>query len=384
LGFSAMVQPLSSIPMFDSPKEEIPCCGSAQAPPAGKDERPGYKICRYVRDFVDSGAGPVPRVASKLDFKDKLGAVMVRLGIMRDSYRISPGLYCAGNPGRESPVLVSANYKLSFDSLRRELSGLDVWILVLDTRGINVWCAAAHKTFGTEELGRVIEVSALAKVISHRRLVVPQAGAPGIDAPALKKTRGFEVLWGPLRARDLPGFLAASCKAEPAMRKLTFTLPERLTLVPVELAMTLKPALLVLVAMFFISGIGPELFSLGQAWSRWLLFSRIFLAGLLAGAVLVPAFLPWLPFRSFYLKGVVVALPVAVAVLFRGNFGFSLEMAALVLICLAASSYMAMNFTGATPYASPSGVEWEMRRAIPLQGGLVLTALVLWVVHPFL
>ncbi|MDT8334304.1 MAG: mercury methylation corrinoid protein HgcA [Desulfurivibrionaceae bacterium] len=379
-----MVKPLSPFPMLDSRPEEIPCCGPASSPPAGKDERPGYKICRYVRDFVQTGAGPVPRVSAELEFHDKLGAGMVRLGIGRDEYRIPPGLYCAGNPDRESPVLVSANYKLSFDYLRRELRGQDVWILVLDTRGINVWCAAAHKTFGTEELARVIEASGLSRVVSHRRLVVPQLGAAGVAAPALKKASGFEVVWGPLRARDLPGFLAASCKAEPAMRKLTFTMTERMTLAPVELAMVLKPALLIMVAMFFVSGFGPELFSFGRAWSRWLLFSRAFLAGLLSGAVLVPALLPWLPFRPFYLKGIVAALPVAGAVLLGSNAVSPVEMAAQAFICLAVSSYMAMNFTGATPYASPSGVEWEMRRAIPLQGVLVLTALGLWLVRPFL
>ena len=56
----------------------------------------------------------------------------------------------------ESPVLVSANYKLSFDCLRSELTGFNAWMLVLDTRGVNVWCSAGKGTFGTNEIvGRV-------------------------------------------------------------------------------------------------------------------------------------------------------------------------------------------------------------------------------------
>jgi hypothetical protein len=379
-----MVKNPSPIPIYQPRQDEVPCCGSAPAPPAGKNERPGYNICRYVRDFVDTPAGPVPRVSTELGLLDKVGAVAVRMGIMRDGYRVSPGLYCAGNPDRESPVLVTANYKLSFDSLRRELAGRDVWILVLDTRGINVWCASAHKTFGTGELLRVLEAGHLEKVVSHRRLVVPQLGASGIDGQAVKQASGFEVVWGPLRTGDLPRFLAASCKDVPGMRKLTFTMAERLVLAPVELVMALKPTLLILVAMFFVSGLGPGLFSLDQAWPRWLLFTQAFLAGLLAGAVLVPTLLPWLPFRAFYLKGIFVALPVAGAIFLGNKTVFSLEMMALGLLCLAVSSYTAMNFTGATPYASPSGVEREMRRAIPIQTGLILTALVLWVAQPFL
>ena len=68
------------------------------------------------------------------------------------AYTVEPGLYSVGNPGNDSPVLVSANYKLTFDVLRRNLAGLNCWLLILDTKGINVWCAAGKGTFGTDEL----------------------------------------------------------------------------------------------------------------------------------------------------------------------------------------------------------------------------------------
>jgi hypothetical protein len=55
---------------------------------------------------------------------------------------------------------------------------------------------------------------------------------------------------------------------------------------------------------------------------------------------------------------------------------------------VALSSYLAMNFTGSTPYTSPSGVEKEMRRAIPLQTAAAVLGLIIWVVsafvHPFI
>ena len=78
----------------------------------------------------------------------------VRWGIGRMNYRVDPGLYSLGNPDALSPVLVSANYKMSFDRLRESLPGRNAWILVLDTDGVNVWCAAGKGTFGTEELTR--------------------------------------------------------------------------------------------------------------------------------------------------------------------------------------------------------------------------------------
>ena len=113
---------------------------------------------------------------------DHVGTIRARLGISRDRYRVAPGLYIVGKPGAESPVLVTANYKLSFDSLRKELGGIDAWILVLDTMGVNVWCAAGKRTFSTEEVIRQVNGVGLDKLVTHRELILPQLGAPGVSA----------------------------------------------------------------------------------------------------------------------------------------------------------------------------------------------------------
>lgn len=363
--------------------QEISCCGGPARPPAGPHEKPGYQLCPYVADFVESPVGPVPRLSTVLSWRDRLGTFRARLGFLRNDYLVAPGLYCVGRPDRQAPVLVTANYKLTLDTLRENLGGIPAWILVLDTRGINVWCAAAHQTFGTVELVRRLALCRLEQVVEHRLLIVPQLGAAGVSALEIRKQSGFEVVWGPMRAHDLPGFWANGGRADDHMRRLTFSLRERLVLIPVELAMALKPALLVLVVIFIWSGLGPDLFSLTSAWSRWLLAAPVFLAGLLAGAVLTPVLLPWLPFRALYLKGLVVGL-LAVS-LFRW-IGCSLpvlETTAILLLGPAVSSYAAMNFTGATPYASPSGVEKEMRQGIPLQVIMVLTAMLVWLLASF-
>ena len=84
-------------------------------------------------------AGLVSRVRTDLQFADRLGAVKARLGINRMNYKIAPGLYAVGNPTKDSPVLVSANYKMSFDHLRSSMPGRDAWIMGLDTRGLPLW-----------------------------------------------------------------------------------------------------------------------------------------------------------------------------------------------------------------------------------------------------
>ena len=152
-----------------------------------------------------------------------------------------PGLYAVGAASADSPVLVTANYKLTFDTLRRELAGVDAWVLVLDTRGVNVWCAAGKNLFSHDELALRVQRTGLERVVRHRRLILPQLAATGVSARQVKKKCGFEVVWGPVRARDIHDFLRNGMKAEQAMRRVTFTFGERLVLVPVELSFLPSP-----------------------------------------------------------------------------------------------------------------------------------------------
>jgi len=364
--------------------QEISCCGGLSSPPADPHEKPGYRICRFVSSFVETGVGAVPIVSTRLNFSDFVGRIRARIGILRDSYRVAPGLYGVGNPGQDSPVLATANYKLTFDALRKELNGVDAWVLVLDTRGINVWCASAHQTFGTEELVSRVRMSGLEKVVSHRQIIVPSLGASGVAAHLVKRAIDFKVVWGPIRAVDVPAFLRNDCQVEPAMRKLTFTLRERLVLSPVELSLSIKPALISLAVIFLVSGVGPDIFSFSAAWERGLLLLPAFVGGLLSGAVLLPALLPWLPCRAFYLKGLLAGIAAAMLVVYYTNAGDWLEVIPQIILCLAVSSYAGMNYTGATPFASPSGVEKEMRHAIPLQLLMIVAAMIAWILSPFL
>lgn len=374
-----------AVPMFQAeadPGGQAPCCGPPPGPPSSPDERPGYRLCTFVERFLDTPVGMVPQVKTHLEAVDRLGAVRARLGIARDRYRIAPGLYAVGAAAAESPVLVTANYKLSFDALRRELAGVDAWILVLDTRGVNVWCAAGKRTFGTDEVIRQVERTRLAEVVSHRRLILPQLGAPGVAGQQVRSTCGFTVVWGPIRARDVKAFLAAGQQAEPAMRQLSFTLAERAVLIPVELSLVVKPSSLwILLALFALSAISPQP-AVVEALRRGSNLTVALVAGLLSGAVAVPLMLPWLPGRSFYLKGGLTGL-VGAALVVVGCRAHGFDALALALTCLGVSSYASMNFTGATPYTSPTGVEKEMRRGIPAQLLALVAALALWLGGPF-
>lgn len=364
----------------ESPSE--PCCGSPAAPPASSFDRPGYQLCGFVSDFIETSIGAVPCIHAKLNRRDWAGTFNVRLGIGRSDYKVAPGIYAVGNPDRRAPVLVSANYKLSFDYLRRNLTGVNAWILVLDTRGINVWCAAGKGTFGTQELSQRVRQTELGRLVDHRQLILPQLGATGVNGRQVKKICGFDVVWGPVAASDLPAFLAAGQKAENRMRQVTFTLAERAVLVPVELTLLRKYLLWVLLGIFVLSGIGSNIFSLSLAWQRGILVVWAGLAGILAGAILVPILLPWLPGKAFALKGGVTGgvLGGLTTIVMASNPHLSVFSASgLILMTTCLSSFLAMNFTGSTPFTSPSGVEKEMRKAIPLQLMAAAVAAAIWV-----
>lgn len=367
----------------DVKENSTSCCPPPPIASAAR-ELPGYDLCAYVSDWLTTPVGEVPQVATKLTRKDRFGHWRMRWNLGRDQFLVTPGLYAVGTPDDAAPVLLSASYKLSFDALRKELDGLNLWVLVLDTKGINVWCAAGKGTFGTEEIISRVTTSEVAKVVNHRTLIAPQLGAPGIAAHEVKKGCGFKVVYGPVRAEDLKAFLAAGQQATPEMRRVKFTTWERTILTPVELTMFGRKILWIALALLFLGGIGEGYYTLSGIWSRGGTAVLSGLGGLFAGAVITPMLLPWLPGRAFALKGAVAGVAVAIGSLFV--YGPTLGILNGIAFCLslsAVASYCGMNFTGSSTYTSPSGVEKEMRRAIPMQIGALVLAAAFWFAAAF-
>lgn len=301
---------------------------------------------------------------------------LARWGYNRSGHRVTPGLYTLGNPEADSPVFVTANYTLSFDALRSALAGINSHILVLDTEGINVWCAAGKGTFGTDELVHRIENTGLHTVVSHRVLILPQLGAPGVSAHEVKKRSGFTVEYGPVRASDLPAYLTAH-KATPEMRKVQFTLWDRLTLIPVELAHIFLPLLIAAVILFFAGSF---------------FVSAAAVAAILAGVVVFPILLPWLPTHDFSTKGLIlgglVALPFAVLTFLHNSDAVLWQLFGKVVIPLLVlppvTAFIALNFTGSTTFTSRSGVRREIFTYIPVMAVLFTAGIIVMIGLPLI
>lgn len=303
------------------------------------------------------------QISTKLTKKDIMDTWKARWGINRMNYKMDPGLYCVGEADELSPVLVTANYKMSFDMLRKELTGINAWILVLDTKGINVWCAAGKGTFGTDELvTRISEVNLL-EVVSHKTLILPQLSAPGIAAHEVQKKSGFKVVYGPVRASDIKEFITNGIKTNVEMRKVNFTLYDRLRLTPVEIVGALKAWIIIFGSLLILNFIHPGSFGVIDFYG--------FSGAILAGCFLVPVLLPWIPGNAFAWKGWqlgiiwVFSMIALNSWLGEPDIGL-LRMLGYDLVLPSISAYFAMNFTGCSTYTSLSGVKKEMKFAVPL------------------
>jgi acetyl-CoA decarbonylase/synthase complex subunit gamma len=338
----------------------------------------------FVSGSIDTPAGKLPQVSSVLTRQDRWGSIKTRWGVGRMNYKVDPGLYATGTPDNHSSVFVSANYKLSFDRLRSALTGRSAWILVLDTKGINVWCAAGKGTFGTDELIRRINISNLNNIVSHRKLILPQLGAPGVAAHKVKQISGFKVQYGPIRAEDLPAYLDANYKTTAPMRLITFSLKERAVLIPVELVEAIKPFLIIATVLFVLGGIGGPSGFWSSALSHGLFAVFALLCAVIGGTVLNPLLLPYLPGRAFSIKGFSIGIVIALIFLYLRDINLlawpgRIEALAWVLIIPAVSGYLAMNFTGCSTFTSLSGVKREMRWALPLEIACATTGLIMWI-----
>lgn len=349
-------------------KEQAACGCSSQA--ANADEYSALSSvanAAWIIGQQETPAGTIPLVTPELSAADRMGGWKVRWGINRMQYTVPPGLYGIGHPDADSPVLVTANYKLTFDTLRRELSGINAWILVLDTRGVNVWCAAGKGTFGTEELVRRLHAVRLTEIVSHRTLIVPQLGATGVAAHEVQKAANFKVIYGPVRANDIPAFLANNYQKTAAMRTVTFSLPERLSVIPVELVSTFKPAGLLLLFLLLLRLVNKQA---GDEW-RVVLDFLPYAGAILLGVVIFPILLPYLPSRSFAIKGALLGLiwGIVVSVIAHFSLGGSLM---LIFLLTALTSFFSLNFTGSTTFTSLSGARLEVQTAVPLMIGAVV------------
>jgi ferredoxin len=138
------------------------------------------------------------------------------------------GLVKIGNPGRSSPVLLTCNFRLTVERVKRALEGIDAYLLVANSRGVNVWCAATGGLLSNHDLVSVLKTSGIQDLVDHRKVILPQLAATGIEGRNIRERTGWRIVWGPAHFSALRAFLSGGQVATPEMRRVSFEWPQRL------------------------------------------------------------------------------------------------------------------------------------------------------------
>lgn len=325
----------------------------------------------------------IPRLSSDLTAVDRTGTLKMRLGINRSDYKVPTGVYAIGTPVQGATMFVTCNYKLTVDYVRQSLAGQSCFLLVLDTKGINVWCAAGKGTFSSRELIYQLHKHQVKKVLGVRKVYLPQLGASMMEPHLVRKYTGVSVAYGPVRCEDLPEFIHNGFQATKQMRTVTFSLKERLVLAPLETILYAKYVVYTLVVCLMLSLL---MTMKGQPFAIEYTVQGCFygVMALMLGSIIFPMLLPKLPFKYFshngYLLSTVVLIPLMLNPIFPSMW-LNIIFAGWLITMI---GYITFNFTGSTTFTSQSGVEIEAKQYKRFVKGMSMIGVVLIVMEVIL
>jgi NAD-dependent dihydropyrimidine dehydrogenase PreA subunit len=210
-------------------------------------------------------------------------------------YPTRPRLIRIGSPNRQSPVLVTTNYDLTVRRVCRALFGMDCYLLVAPAGGIDVWCASGGGRFTVDSIISILKTSRVAELVDHRRLILPEMCANGINMFEVRRRTGWTAVFGPVEARDVPEYVKTKKRTEKMIR-VTFVPRERL-----EMGTAMWGSLSLRYSIF-------PLLAFGWRGAEW------FVAILAAFSAIMSLACFRLPGKTFVQKASVFGLPAMLAV----------------------------------------------------------------------
>lgn len=263
------------------------------------------------------------------------------------NFHVKPGLYPIGNPTEESPILITANYFITYKRVLASLKqqSLKVWLLVIDTGGVNVWCSAAGGNFTAEKILSHAQEVDLSESVSHKNIIAPQLSAAGVDHTILTKA-GWKIMFGPVDINDLGEYLSNNFQKTPKTTHISFPLRKRLEN---TLSHNSFITLILLPLILFIDILAHPIGFL-RPWAEWLVSNFTFLLfyiwifGMIYGIFYIK-----LPFNSGFLKGLTISLLLVPLCSFnffnQSTLDFVLSIGTILLYTIVIST----DFDGFTP-----------------------------------
>jgi hypothetical protein len=270
--------------------------------------------------------------------------------------KVKPGLYTVGQPTPDSPVFVTGNYDLT---VRRVVKALDkkihAWLLVVDSGGINVWCASGGGFLTSDKIVSAIHANYLGEFVRHRQLVLPQFSAVGVDGNKIRENTDWNVHWGPVRAEDIPRYVEDNFQKSDDMRSVEFPILARLEMVSGTLGFY-GLLILIPVAIFWRSSLLPIAIAM------------------IALSYFYALLMPWIPGKD----GLAKSMPLA-AIAILGVIIYSIvwdpvssgEMFNRVMGITALSVFTAGELQGMSPLMRGEQANWVPEALIAVVLGLV-------------
>jgi len=260
------------------------------------------------------------------------------------------GLRVFGKPDRHSPVLVTANFHLTVRRVARILSQnqIDCYLLVVNTKGINVWCAACGGHFTADQVVSVIKTSGIGELVDHRQLILPQLCAPGVNPREIYHKTGWHTKFGPAYASYIPEYVKSGFQKTARMNLVEFPIMQRLEMA----TMWAFPMTILIGTLFAIlwRNLLPEIIAL-----IWIIALFLF------------TFYLWLPGKPSLVTALVIggifALGIAAFGLFASQWSIK-DIWILSLSPVFIAGIVGIDFPGSSPLFHSEWVTWTQKKGL--------------------
>ena len=295
---------------------------------------------------------------------DYIKALTSWVHAFRRTYVIEPGLYYTGDKyDPDAPLIATSNYHLTVFLVLRHLQGTNTRLLVVDTDGINVWCAAGKGQFGNTTIKAQLNRYDTEVMWGETKptLILPKFGLAGVNLSELQKS-GVKPVIGPLYAKDLPKYLFESPYRDRSKDMVVFGLKSRIfTWLPGFMQTLFYAMILILLLMVITGG--------AIAWGVVVLMGLI--------ATLYPFFFPWIPGKRFAVKGLWLSgfISVGLLAMFVLNLITEVSLLQAVPFALASGLFFGLSYTGNSAVSNYSRVRVETARFLPITVVLYIISL---------
>jgi len=172
-----------------------------------ESREPLSELCEAI-SYVLKYAGIVIVTNTKKDFIFPL--LVARQDIYQDPQKpvqVEPKIYEIGKVTKESPVLVTTNFSITYFTVASEVESSKVpsRIVCCDAEGMSVLTAWAAEKFTAEKIADTLAKSGIKDMVSHKRVVIP--GYVSVLSGKLEEVSGWKVAVGPREASGIPNYL---------------------------------------------------------------------------------------------------------------------------------------------------------------------------------